>query len=199
MSRFGSEMQMIDPASLAFDIDGVVADTMGLFLDIARKEYDITHIAYDDITHYMLEECLDVENDIIGEIIEKLLDGSRDDGLRPLQGAPEVLTRLGKSFGPLCFVTARPTFDPIHRWMLRNLPLEDARVDITATGSFEAKADVLLGRGRRYFVEDRLETCFLLDEAGITPILFRQPWNRRAHPFIEVDSWQALEAMIAFP
>ena len=29
----------IDPASIAFDIDGVIADTMGLFLDIALPRY----------------------------------------------------------------------------------------------------------------------------------------------------------------
>ena len=34
----------IDPASIAFDIDGVVADTMTLFLDIARDEYNIDWI-----------------------------------------------------------------------------------------------------------------------------------------------------------
>lgn len=191
------DMRMIDPASLAFDIDGVVADTMSLFLDIAREEYDITHITYDDITHYMLDECLDMKAEIIGEIIDKLLDGSRDEGLRPLHGAPEVLAKLGRRFGPLCFVTARPTPEPIHQWMLKTLPMGSGEVEITATGSFEAKADVLRDRGRRYFVEDRLETCFLLEEAGITPILFRQPWNRKAHPFIEVGSWRELEAKIA--
>jgi 5'(3')-deoxyribonucleotidase len=198
MDRTGFEKRMIDPASLAFDIDGVVADTMRLFLDIAREDYAITHIDYDDITQYMLEECLDMGPDIIGEIIDKLLDGSRDNGLQPLQGAPDVLTKLGRDFSPLCFVTARPTPEPIHEWMLKTLPIGAAEVEITATGSFEAKADVLLERGRRYFVEDRLETCFLLEEAGITPILFKQPWNRKAHPFVEVDSWEALEARIAF-
>ncbi len=198
MPSIGSETRMIDPASLAFDIDGVVADTMQLFIDILRTDYDIRHIGYDDITHYMLEECLDLEPDIIREIIEKLLDGSRDDSLRPLAGAPRVLTRLGRRFGPLCFVTARPNHEHIHQWMLKTLGVNIDGVDITATGSFDAKADVLIERQRRYFVEDRLETCFQLDDAGITPILFKQPWNRRKHPFIEVDSWQALEAMIAF-
>jgi hypothetical protein len=82
--------------------------------------------------------------------------------------------------------------------MMQTLPFESAEVDITATGSFEAKADVLQGQGRRFFVEDRLETCFLLEAAGITPILFKQPWNRQDHPFIEVDSWPALEERIAF-
>ena len=198
MPQFGHEAPGIDPSSLAFDIDGVVADTMQLFLDIAEADYQITHIAYDDITHYMLEECLDMEAEIIGEIIDKLLDGSRDSRLMPLHGAPEVLQRLGNGYGPLCFVTARPTAGPIRQWMEKTLPVRASEVDITATGSFEAKVDVLLERGRRFFVEDRLETCFLMQEAGITPILFKQPWNRRPHSFIEVDSWQALAARIAF-
>ena len=29
----------IDPAAVAFDIDGVVADTMRLFVDIVREEF----------------------------------------------------------------------------------------------------------------------------------------------------------------
>ena len=41
---------MIDPTSVAFDIDGVIADTMALFLDIARKEYRVNGICYEDMT-----------------------------------------------------------------------------------------------------------------------------------------------------
>jgi uncharacterized HAD superfamily protein len=46
---------MIDPTSVAFDIDGVVADTMTLFLDIARQEYNLNSIQYSDITSYKLD------------------------------------------------------------------------------------------------------------------------------------------------
>ena len=38
------------PDRIAFDVDGVVADTMRLFLDIAREEYGINHTRYEDIT-----------------------------------------------------------------------------------------------------------------------------------------------------
>ncbi len=66
------------------------------------------------------------------------------------------------------------------------------------TISFEDKKDVLLDKKVAYFVEDRLETCFLLHDAGISPVVFKQPWNRKPHPFPEVGNWQELETMIAF-
>ena len=60
---------MINPASLAFDIDGVCADTMSLFLDIARDEYHINHIRYQDITSYRLEDCLNIDSATIDDIV----------------------------------------------------------------------------------------------------------------------------------
>ncbi len=34
---------MIDPASVAFDRDGVIADTLTLFLEIARDEFNLNN------------------------------------------------------------------------------------------------------------------------------------------------------------
>lgn len=39
---------MINPASVAFDIDGAIADTMTLFLDIAGDVFHISGIRYKD-------------------------------------------------------------------------------------------------------------------------------------------------------
>ena len=61
--------RMINPASLAFDIDGVFADTMTLFLDIAREDFKIYDVSYEDITCYILEECLDMDPDLIETIL----------------------------------------------------------------------------------------------------------------------------------
>jgi len=188
---------MIDPASIAFDIDGVVADTMSLFLKIAREDYGIRHIRYDDINRYMLEECLDLDTRIIGEILIRLMEGTDDHALDPIPGAVEVLSRIGGSHGSLHFVTARSSRPPIEFWLRRQIP--DADLKIEAVGNFEAKADILTQAGVTHFVEDRLETCFQLHEVGITPIVFKQPWNREKHPFVEVDSWGALAEMIRFP
>ena len=110
----------------------------------------------------------------------------------------EVLTHIGNRWGPLVFVTARPHPGPIDEWMRKLLPLESGRIDIFATGSFEAKTEILIKKNKSYFVEDRLDTCYTLSSAGITPLVFRQPWNQREHPFIEVEDWDDLKKLIAF-
>jgi len=189
---------MINPSSIAFDVDGVFADTMTLFLDIARDEYGITSIRPEDITSYAIEDCIDIDKNITDNILEMITNGNYDATLTPIAGATKVLARLGKSQNRLLFVTARPYPGPIYDWMLSVLPLEPDSIEIITTGAFEDKPNVLLSRNIKYFVEDRLETCFKLQEAGITPVLFKQPWNRKVHPFVEVETWDDIEKLIEF-
>jgi 5'(3')-deoxyribonucleotidase len=189
---------MINPSSLAFDIDGVLADTMTLFLDIAREEYKIRDVKYEDITCYTLEECVDIDPVLIETILARIMDGTHKAHLKPLPGAKNVLTRLGRQYNPILFVTARPNGDPIYEWIQNVLPLDPDSIEVVATGSFDAKVDVLSSKDISFFVEDRLETCYPLFEAGVTPIIFRQPWNRKRHPFVEVGTWKELEALIKF-
>jgi 5'(3')-deoxyribonucleotidase len=186
----------IQPSSIAFDIDGVIADTMTLFLDIARDEFDITGIRYEDIRCYNLVDCIDLDHEVIDHIITRILEGGYRPLLKPIPGSAAVLSRLARQSGPVLFVTARPRIGPVGEFLNSILPGDSGTVDIVATGSFEAKTDVLLRRNISHFVEDRLETCFTLKDAGITPLLFAQPWNRQPHPFAEVSSWEEIEKLI---
>jgi hypothetical protein len=134
--------------------------------------------------------------EMIDRVIVRLLDGGYRSRLRPIPGAPEVLQRLARRSGAVLLVTARPHVGPISDFIRSIMPVEPECFDIVATGSFDAKAEILKLRNITYFVEDRLETCFTLMTAGITPVLFAQPWNREPHPFIEVSSWQEIEELI---
>jgi 5'(3')-deoxyribonucleotidase len=187
---------LIPPAAVAFDIDGVIADTMTLFLDIAREDYAIEGIKLSDITSYDLEKCLDIDVGILTEISNKIVDGAYRVPLKTMPGAAHILSRLVNCHSPVLFVTARPYPGPICDWISDTLGLPLRHVEVVTTGSFESKAGVLLDRKISYFVEDRLETCFHLQKAGVTPVVFQQPWNRQPHRFIEVDSWSALGALI---
>jgi 5'(3')-deoxyribonucleotidase len=189
---------MIDPESLAFDFDGVLADTMTLFIDIAREEYHINGIRYKDMTSYNLQDCLEMDPEIIFAIIVKILEGNYSATLKPMAYAPEILARINRYHNPILLVTARPHADPVHDWVQEALPLDPASIEVVATGTFEGKAEVLLNRKISFFVEDRLETCFSIMEAGITPVVYRQPWNRKSHPFVEVGNWCELASLIDF-
>lgn len=189
-----TERLVTDPSRLAFDIDGVVADTMNLFIRVAKEDHGLT-IRYEDMTRYILEDCLDLPPELIMTIITKTIDGRRDHDLEPLPGAVEVLRRLADQASPVRFVTARPVADNITEWMIRILGLSPSRIDVVATGSFD-KIPVLAEKGIRWFVDDRLETCFALKDAGIEPVVFRQPWNRTPHPFAEVGDWRELAGLI---
>lgn len=186
----------IDPGKVAFDVDGVVADTMTLFVAMARDQYGMSDLRYEDITSYELTECLDIDPETLTDLVVRLLDDEHTAALTPLPGAVDVLTAIGQCCGPVRFVTARPTLASIDRWLRQQIPLPDGAIDAVATGAFEAKADVLLSKGVEWFVEDRLETCHQLAERGITPIVFRQPWNRQDHPYWEVGNWDDLRGLI---
>lgn len=186
------------PSELAFDIDGVFADTMTLFLDIARYEFGINDVRYEDIVEYDFKGFGRMDEAVSLEILIKIVEGKYTQPLNPMHGAPHVIEKLNRHHRPTLFVTARPDGEHISNWLLNVLPLDENDIEVVATGSFEDKKEVLLGRGIKHFVEDRLETCFLLQEAGITPIVYKQPWNRKPHPFHEVQNWQDIEALITF-
>jgi hypothetical protein len=190
---------MIDPKALAFDIDGVIADTMHLFLDILSDHYEVHTVAYADITSYRLDNCLDLDEDVLEGAVARILNGGYRASLQPILGAGSVLRRIGEATGRILMVTARPDPGPIESWMNQLLDGQHHQSRIIATGSFEAKTDVLLENGIKWFVEDRLETCHLLHAAGIAPVVFRQPWNQEPHDYLQVGSWQELERWIDFP
>ena len=181
---------------LAFDIDGVVADIMTTFLNLARERHGPHPFVYEHITTFKLEECLDLPPWLIDALIRELIDRPHELPVEPFPQAVPVLTRLAEE-APLLFVTARDRAEPIEVWLRTALtPVPARRIWVMATGDPDAKLHYLQTHAIQFFVEDRLETCFDLARAGITPIVFAQPWNRRPHPFPEVQGWQELESLL---
>ena len=181
---------------LGFDIDGVVADIMTTFLDLARERYGPHPFSYDDITTFYLEDCLGFDPQIIAGLIRELIDRPLELAVEPFPQAVAVLSRLAEE-APLVFVTARDRSEPIQLWLNRTLaPVPPRSIWVMATGDPDAKLHYLKAHAIQYFVEDRLETCFDLARAGITPIVFAQPWNRNPHPFLEVAGWPELAGLL---
>ena len=188
--------QKIPHNKLAFDIDGVVADTFRAFIEVAGSQYGV-QLQYDSITDYDFMSVLDIEEDVFNEIIVRVLEDPLGMGIRPMNGAVDVLARLMER-GPLILVTARPDTGPIQKWLQETLGLNGnhSSIHLEATGTHTEKLPRLLKHGIKYFIEDRLATCYLIREAGLTPIVYEQPWNQKPHPFQTVRDWGEISALI---
>jgi len=185
----------IDPEYIGFDIDGVVADTGGAFIRIAREEYGINSITLDDITSFDVIDCLDVDQKIIEDIFARLLDDPLTAGLQPMEDAIAVLHRLGRK-APLTFVTARPHEEPIANWLKYFLePTLYDSIRLVAMGVHDKKTSYIKDLGLKYFVDDRLQTCQMLAREGITPLVYNQPWNKNGHKLPTVNNWQDIQAL----
>ena len=185
----------ISPQEIAFDIDGVFADTFRVFVDRARDEYGY-QFHYEDITEYDFRKVVDIDEEISEQIIRSLMNHPLENHIKPIEGAVTLLTKLS-SAGPLLFVTARPDKIPIMNWIRHQLSnVDEDLIRLEATNTHREKIPILLKNGVKYFVEDRLDTCYLLEEVSIVPIVFEQPWNRRSHHFPVVKSWDEISTMI---
>jgi hypothetical protein len=185
----------IHPGLIGFDIDGVVADTMEAFLRLARRDYGIDSISAADITEFEVEDCLDLEPAVVENIFTRLMEEPVAAGLRPMAHAIDVLREFA-AVAPLHFVTARPDRKPIEEWLKLELgPAAFTRVHLIAMGAHDKKADYIKGLGLRYFVDDRAQTCITLNDEGISPRVYSQPWNQGKHQLATVDSWQDIRKL----
>lgn len=188
-------MNKIHPSQLGFDFDGVVADTAEAFIRLCCEEYGYCSIRLEDITDFEVERCLDLDPGIVEAVFTRILLDSVGAGLQPMAGALQVLEELSAT-APVTLVTARPLVRPVRDWIDAVMPQSvREHTRIVAMGAHDDKPRHVRGNGLRYFIDDRAETCFQLEEAGIKPIVYSQPWNRGRHPFTAVSTWEEIRSL----
>jgi len=151
----------IQPQEIAFDFDGVVADTFRLFVELARTKYNV-EIDYESITNYEFLEVINMDKQDAEHILDILTLLPKDLDLRPNKGAVDVLTKMADR-SRLLFVTARPKSEPVMEWFCRHLTHVDPDcIRIEATGVTTKKLDVLMDYEIRYFLVPPLFSLVLL-------------------------------------
>ena len=187
--------QKIHPAQIGFDFDGVIADTAEAFIRIACEQYDYCGIELDHITRFEVEECTELNFEIVEEIFTRILHDSVGTQLMPMAGAIRVLEELS-IHAPVTIITARPLAEPVHRWMEKHMPsplIEQIR--LVAMGDHDDKARHVRQLNLSHFIDDRAETCQQLEQAGVRSILFSQPWNRSHTTLPAVQNWEEIRAL----
>ncbi len=186
----------IHPQYIGFDIDCVVADTMEAFIRLAKDLHDLD-VKPADITSFQVEKCLPIDPSIVSGIFDCLLSAPQQYGLQPMPDAVRVLTSLA-GHAPLTFITARPLEKPIADWLQNVLPKKVyATSRLVAMGRHDGKAEYVHKLGLQYFVDDRVTTCFELAKAGLSPVVFSQPWNRGRHNLASIESWIDIEQRVS--
>jgi 5'(3')-deoxyribonucleotidase len=188
-------MHKIHPAEIGFDFDGVIADTVEAFLRIACEQYAHCDFRPEDITHFSVEECLDMGAGIVESIFMQICEDSVGMGLLPMPGAVAVLSEMTQN-ATVTIVTARPASAPVHHWLQTVFPAPVwPRIQVVAVGDHDDKTRHIKDLGLSTFVDDRAETCLQLQSAGIHSIVFAQPWNRTPHGLPTVQSWEDIRGL----
>jgi 5'(3')-deoxyribonucleotidase len=181
---------------VAFDIDGVFGNVMELFIRLARQQYSINSIRYEDITEYYLYDCLPIEPELINRIIDEISDYPHALEMSPFEDSVEVLTHYAEKY-PLVFITARKKAEPIRDWVTQTLSQVDPRnIEVITSGEHHLKLGILKDLDIPYYVDDHLDTCHLLSEHKITPVVFDQPWNEGRHEYHRVANWQEIGKLL---
>jgi len=189
----------IAPGEIGFDFDGVIADIAEAFLRIACEKYNYCSFTAEDITSFQVEECLNMPLPVVEEIFNDILVDSLGAGLQPMPGMREVINELA-DLAQVTIITARPQWQPVADWLDNFFLARTCRkIKLIAMGDHDGKISYIRDEGLNYFVDDRTQTCRLLHDAEITPLVFSQPWNRNRHTFQSVETWQEIRAMVDHP
>lgn len=191
-------MLRIPPDQIGFDFDGVIADIGEAFIRLACREHGYCSLDLDNIKTFQVEECLDIPFDIVAQIFENILRDSIGTGLKPFAGALETLGRLS-SVNAVTIVTARPEIDPVRAWLDHYCGKDvSEKITLVSSGDHDDKERFIRQHDLSYFIDDRAHTCIQLADAGLTPVVFSQPWNRGQHELASVENWQEINEMLGF-
>lgn len=189
----------IPPEQIGFDFDGVIADIGEAFLRLACKDYNYCSLSLDQITSFKVETCTAIPEAIVQTIFSNILEDSLATGLLPIPGAMNALTGLAQH-GNVTIITARSLAGPVSDWLEKYLtpPVCD-KINLIAMSDHNDKVRFIKEQNLRYFVDDRAETCAQVAEAGLVPLLYRQPWNKSWNGYASVESWREIENLIQKP
>lgn len=194
---------------IAIDVDDVLADNAAGFVAFSNKKWGTTLTVDDYDEHWSdvwktdWEETLRRRDVFLGSGAQNEYDY--------IDGAKDVLEKLKASYD-LYVVTARMlrTKDDTQAWIHKHYPGIFTDETINFAGVWDnpdknsykqTKADVLIGLGVDYFIDDQLKHCLGAAEKGITSIIFGDyKWNQaqdlpknivRCHTWREVEEYFA--------
>ncbi|MDA8405379.1 MAG: hypothetical protein M0T73_00755 [Deltaproteobacteria bacterium] len=177
---------------IAFDIDGVVLQSINIILDHVKTVTGV-RIPPSSLLSWDLEP-LGIDPMILMDAVDYMYSMA---AIEPYEGAVETLKNVYEITGsPLLFITGRSDLESA-RHQLESLPWNGKRPEMIVTGGSRDKRNYLRETGAEFIIEDdELHLGDYLSE-GVGVGLMIQPWNRtcktpvtaRFDDWIEIDQW----------
>jgi uncharacterized HAD superfamily protein len=156
---------------IGIDIDGVIVDFGSVILPTLSKVC-ARPVVYQDLCSWDLGRALNIDEKIMADTWKQILDSDLLRHAPPIKGAIEGLSRLNKH--EIWLVTSR-------QMSMQNLTLSWLHENKVSYNHlvFNRFGDKhLVGPTFDVFVEDFIEEANTIAKAGISTILFDQPWNK---------------------
>lgn len=156
---------------IGLDIDGVIVDYASAMLPLL-SEICGRPIEYQDLGNRDLGDALNIDGKTVTYVWERVLISNFLRNAQPINGAIAGLSALSQH--EIWLVTGRPA----SMRHLTELWFQKKNVKYNNMVFDRIENKLAVGRGFDVFVEDYLEEACAIAEAGVSSILFDQPWNQ---------------------
>ncbi len=175
---------------IAFDLDGVIADSLQAYLDYFDEKFGI-RLSKSKITKWRLDDISGLNmQKVLGTFEVVFGDPNR---VAPVSGSIECLSKYYKMVGEIPIITHRFGKNGVpgaRRWLNKHLKGKYKLI----VSDPDKKIEIM--KKKKYFglVEDNPITALKAAEAGFLSIIFHTPYNRSVkHPnIIRVYDWSGL-------
>lgn len=179
---------------VAFDLDGVVADSLQAYLDYFDEKFGI-RLPKSKVTKWRLDKVSGLNmQKILGTFEVVFGDPNR---VAPIPGSIECLEKYYKTVGKVPIISHRFGKNGVkgaRRWLNKHLKNKYTLI----ISDPEKKIEIM--KKKKYFglVEDNPTTALKVAEAGFLSIIFHAPYNQSVkHPnIIRVYNWSGLEMLL---
>lgn len=175
---------------ILLDVDGVVADTIPVWLGFYNTDYNDS-LTIDDITDWGLHKF--VKPECGKKIYDYLYLDNLYDNVKQIQGAREGFELLSANDYDVVFVSSG--FQPSkYRWMQRNGFLKAEKWEFDPKLVIAHDKSLIKGE---VMIDDGVHNLKAFDG---TRVLFDQPWNREAYRtpyfYVRALSWEHIVEML---
>ena len=159
---------------ISIDLDGVVADYIHTFLNELNSRLG-TKYKRSDITHYLLEKCLNIPTKLVEDIVEYHKDTKEWEQLKPITGAKFYLKKLYDNGYQITFVTRRRRSlrEQTENWLNNNNIKYKSLIMVRCPKGVYINKD-----NTDYFIDDEPHQIESVLDGKVVPIIFDQRYNK---------------------